>query len=402
MARTRSLGSVKPRKGGGWRARYYDSQGVQREGYAPTEAAARRIILERSGRPAPPATARVTFGVMAQEAVDTLPTSAPGRKGGVSDSTRYGYRAALRTYAERSRVWRMPAHKVTAEHLQALVDEVQGRGHSARTARTFGQVLRTVYRQGVKNGRVATSPMDQVDLPPIGHHAIRPMTAPETQALLGYLDEDEDRLAALYVFLTGTGVRINEALALRWADLDLDGARATANIHATLTRRPTVSGPAYQDHTKTPHGRRTLPILPNVREALVRHRREVWGPERIAAGAAWARGAEFADFVFTRPNGHPMWASSVNKHLERVLEDSGVGARRLARLEGLGVTDAEPLRLHDLRHGFATQALEAGVPMVEVSRWLGHSSERITSDVYYQWTAVAADRMVATMAAIGY
>jgi len=40
------------------------------------------------------------------------------------------------------------------------------------------------------------------------------------------------------------------------------------------------------------------------------------------------------------------------------------------------------IRLHDLRHGYATAALEAGTPMKAVSNRLGHASISITADIY--------------------
>ena len=404
MARNRSLGSVTryppPRED--WRVRWYDDTGHQRETSAPTEAQGRRIVLERMGKPAPSPTARMAWGEMAQEALDTLPSAVTGRKGGVTDSTRYGYRSILANHAASTEVWNMPAGKVTEVHLQAVVDRVMARGLTARTARTTGQVLRSIYTQAIRNKRVVTNPMDLVELPPLGRSTIQPLSLEETQDLLAHLEANQDRHLALYYLATGTGMRIGECLALRWADLTLEGPKPRVQVHATLVRGD------YQPHTKTPHGTRPIPLITNVREALLRHRREVWGPERMAAGADWARGAEFEDYVFTRvPRyaghaGRPGHASTYNRHLRAALAASGIEERRLARLVAAGVRAPERLRWHDLRHGFATHTLENGVPMVEVSRWLGHASERITSDIYYTWTEVAQDRMVSTLEAIGY
>ena len=397
MARNRSLGSIRPRPGGGFRVRYYDEAGRQREGYSPTEAGARRLIQERAGNHTPAATERVSWGVMATEALDTLP-SAPATRG-VTDYTRYNYRSIIHTHVEPTRVWRMPAHKVTAVELQAVIDQVTGRGLTPRTARTVGQVINTVYRQAIRNKRATANPMAEVDLPPVGRSVIQPLTVAESQALLAHLEEEEDRWLGLYYLATGTGMRIGECLALRWGDLALEGPRPTVNVHATLVR-----GSRYQAHTKTPHGRRTLPLSDKVRQALLRHRRDVWGPERMAAGLGWARGAEFGDYVFTRipryaaHDGRPAHSSTLNRHLRATLEASGIEAARLGRLD----PGADRLRWHDLRHGFATHALDAGVPMREVSRWLGHASEAITSDIYYAWTEAASDRMVTTLEAIGY
>jgi integrase len=46
------------------------------------------------------------------------------------------------------------------------------------------------------------------------------------------------------------------------------------------------------------------------------------------------------------------------------------------------VPAVEGVRLHDLRHTFATLQLSAGVHFMQVSKWLGHSTFTLTLDVY--------------------
>jgi len=85
--------------------------------------------------------------------------------------------------------------------------------------------------------------------------------------------------------------------------------------------------------------------------------------ERLAVGETWAN-AE--DWVFTDEVGRPLHPTKMSK----LFKDA-------AELAGL-----PKIRLHDLRHGYATAALEAGAPLKVVSERLGHKSVGITADIY--------------------
>jgi integrase len=100
---------------------------------------------------------------------------------------------------------------------------------------------------------------------------------------------------------------------------------------------------------------------------------------KASAGAAWID----TGLAFTHETGEP-W------HPDHVLDTF----RLLAELAGL-----PPIRLHDLRHGAATQALAAGVDMKTVSDLLGHSTITITADTY---TSVIDDLKRAAADAIAH
>jgi integrase len=85
--------------------------------------------------------------------------------------------------------------------------------------------------------------------------------------------------------------------------------------------------------------------------------------------------------VFTGDTGGPLHPSQVTKQFRDLI----------------GTADLPPIRLHDLRHGTATHALTAGVPIKIVSDLLGHSGYLITADTY---TSVADEAKRAAAHAI--
>jgi integrase len=122
-----------------------------------------------------------------------------------------------------------------------------------------------------------------------------------------------------------------------------------------------VNYQVHESEPKTRMGKRSLALDPATLAALQEHkgRQE---QERADVGPAWMD----SGLVFTRPDGSPIHPDLITDWF-----------RRLARAAGL-----PPIRLHDVRHSYATAALAAGVPAKVVSERLGHATIAITLDVY--------------------
>ncbi|WP_406172091.1 tyrosine recombinase XerC [Streptomyces sp. NBC_00996] len=167
-----------------------------------------------------------------------------------------------------------------------------------------------------------------------------------------------DRLYPLWVVIAFLGLRRGEACALSWAEVDLDAGV----IHITEE----IVTVAYEPHEDTPKSDNIRDIaLDEDTIALLRWwraRQEAEKNEWLETTGEWTDSGR----VFTLEDGteyHPQYFSD---RFERLYKK----------------TDLPPIRLHDLRHGSATLALRAGVAMVAVQRRLGHSSIRVTSDIY--------------------
>jgi integrase len=176
-----------------------------------------------------------------------------------------------------------------------------------------------------------------------------------------------ERIYPALVVLATTGMRRGEVLGLRWSDLDLDAGQLA--IVQTLTA---VNGEAVIGPTKTSRSRRTVYVDPQTVSVLREHRKRQ-REERLVAGPAWDT---TTDLVFRDQAGglaHPDWFS---REFRRVVAASG----------------STPIRLHDLRHTYATLALKAGVHPKVVSERLGHATVGITLDLYSHVTpAIARD-----------
>lgn len=206
------------------------------------------------------------------------------------------------------------------------------------------QALNTAVRDGV----ITSNPLAQINTPRVPKAEV-PATKPhEIDALLKACAGR--RIEPLVYFVAWTGCRIGEALALRWADVDLE-----ANA-ATLRR-------GSRDGNSTKTGKiRDVTLLPEVVDQLkavrARSRRE-----RLAAGAGWHQ----SNLVFTSATGRPLDYDNVSHELRRALKAAGLSTRR---------------PWHSLRHGFSHRLLAKGFSLPLLSAMLGHSSLAITVDTY--------------------
>jgi len=157
-----------------------------------------------------------------------------------------------------------------------------------------------------------------------------------------------------------SGIRTEEARALRWAHVDLGGdpaARPPVPPHVAVWRSVRTHG-----ETKTERSRRTLG-LPAAAVQALRTLRESQAGERLAAGDDW----QHTGLVFTTHNGAALDAGNVRKMFKRVCTEAGTGD---------GWTPRE------LRTSFVSLLSHRGVAIEEIARLAGHASTRTTEIVY--------------------
>jgi integrase len=191
----------------------------------------------------------------------------------------------------------------------------------------------------------------------------------------------DDRLYALWLLVTTTGMRRAELAGLRWGDIDFTRARLTPRLP-----RVAVNYQVHKSDTKTPSGRRSLALDPATLEALREHRR------RQAEERAVIELADTSDLVFTWPDGRPLHPDLITdwfqRHAKRVVWEQA----------GLTKVGLPAIRLRDVRHSYATAALAAGIPAKIVSERLGHANVQITLDTYSHVIPGLDEQAVATVA----
>ena len=282
----------------------------------------------------------------------------------IEGTVRAGTWRSYRTNVERHvipRIGQVALSKVGAAHLNALYAELLATGRhdgagglSPRTVRYTHTILHRAFRDAVRWGALSRNPADLADPPRNGRPPLNVWTAEQLRTFLA--SNERDRLYALWFTLSTTGLRRGEALALRWSDVDFDANRLS--IRRSLT---SAAGQLTFAEPKTAKSRRSIALDPSTIAVLRAHR-----IRQLQDRMAWASAYEDNDLVFAREDGSPLRPDTVSRRFIDLARRTGVAR----------------IRVHDLRHTYATIALVAGTHPKVVAERLGHSAIAVTLDTY--------------------
>ena len=165
------------------------------------------------------------------------------------------------------------------------------------------------------------------------------------------------------VMLGFYGLRRSEVVGLRWDSVDFE--QNTITIQYTVTQY-SLDGKRYiaeKPRTKNESSRRTLPMIPALREKLIAMQNE---REEYRKLCRKSYNNDYLDFVYVDEVG------------ERIRPDYITATfRNLLKKHNL-----RKVRYHDLRHSCASLLLANNISMKEIQDWLGHSTFKTTADIY--------------------
>jgi integrase len=245
--------------------------------------------------------------------------------------------------------------RIGAEDVARFNEELRDRGCSASTRAKHLRVLGACLQAAVFYRYADSNPVRE--LPP----AQRPRPERKEAAyfenhelprLFVHLREEPYRTLCLVALKTG--MRQGELFALRWGDVDLE--QAVVRVRSSFTGG-TLGTPRNRE-------RRDVDLISDVVEllALLRNGFDC-SNERL---------------VFPTGNGHGFVSATVvlRRHLYPAMVAAGIPR--------VGPT-LEKRTFHSFRHTFAKRALESGAQITWLSRHLGHSSLKVTTDIYGHW-----------------
>ena len=264
--------------------------------------------------------------------------------------------------------------KLTTLELQKLykkllskgrVDRIEAKGQpkglSPKTVLNIHQVISSAMDFARSQKLIAVNPADSCALPKLEHREMKTLPAEQLASFLR--EAKESGVFEMYYIELATGLRRGELLGLKWEDLDLE--QGTLRVQRQVSR---INGEVVEAPLKTKNSYRTISLGGDAVGILNEQRKKCGGSE----------------YVFPSPTGGPISPDSVIQMLHRVLKRAGL----------------PKVRFHDLRHTFATVALQNGVDIKTVSGMLGHYSAGFTLDTYAHVTTQAQREAAKTMGSV--
>lgn len=202
-----------------------------------------------------------------------------------------------------------------------------------------------------RRGLIPANPMTRLEAgerPAVGRRDQRILERAEIGALI---DATPPKFRVAVATAAFTGLRVSELLGLTWGDLDLDGGFVRV--------RKQLGRDGRRVEPKTAQAKRDVVLMPALGRLLREHK-------------LGSRHSLEHDLVFASERGTGLLDGNLRRRGFAV----GVEAA------GLNKPDAPRLRLHDLRHTFASLLISGGADVVTVSRQLGHASPNVTLGIY--------------------
>lgn len=283
-----------------------------------------------------------------------------GRKPSHLESVRYHLRAHIEpTLGE------LEAREIDERDVQRLVERMRHQRKAPKTIRNVIGTLHSVLGLAVERRLLPRNPCDMAKLPRVPRdEQIRFLTQPELERVLAApppptaarAERDWWPVVRVHVLTAAmTGMRLGELRALRWADLDMAAMKVRV-------RQSYVRG-----EYGSPKSRRAVRAVPLasrlVAELDEHHKRTVWNQDE--------------DLVLAHPHtGRPLDRVRLLEHFKAALQRA----------------DVRPVRIHDLRHTFATTVAASGqVSLRTLQEWMGHRDLK-TTQIYADYMPANARR----------
>ena len=259
------------------------------------------------------------------------------------------------------------------------------KGFQPNSMETIHTVLHPIFTSAVRDGLIRSNPATGAmkEIKNLKEWRDKPkrqsLTKAQQQAFMDYVANNKTykKWVNAFTVLFWTGMRVGEFAGLTWDDCDFK--KGVISVNHTLLYRPTKNGASefviHQPKTKS--GIRTIPMLEPVRNALLseKERQEENGTAGMVVDG-------FSNWSFTNRYGMVMRPSSINRAIDRIVEEYNKEETARAKQEDRDPELLPEFSAHTMRHTFCTRMCEVEPRVKIIQTIMGHSDISTTMDIY--------------------
>ena len=241
------------------------------------------------------------------------------------------------------------------EYLKQKVAQNSNKPLSTNTINKIMILLKKIFDVGLRKGYYATNPVKLLKKLPIDKTKMQFWTVEEFQQFLTLFEPEEYNIKLLFTVLFFTGLRLGEALALTWQDIDF----SSNTIH--ITKSIYVNkGISHISTTKTKAGTRRIIINKKLSQEL-----QHWQQQQKHLLEQFT--SDSLTLQVFQSNPLTITKNAIEKQYKKILERDDT---------------LKKIRIHDFRHSHASLLINQGEDYLVVKERLGHASIMTTIDTY--------------------
>lgn len=270
-------------------------------------------------------------------------------------STVVDYESILRNHVL-PRFGKYPVNEINRQMVKTFLMKKVNQGYSSSTVTHIKNAVSGVLNHAVDDEVITVNPSHSVGKifrKNSRRIKINPLNKDELAFLLATLKQGYPQLYPFFLTSARTGMRLGEVLALQWGDIDFDDRFITVQRGFS---RGKIETPKNDLNRKVDMSLQLAETLKDFKHVMKR--------ETLKKG--WKK---LPKWVFVNEEGNPYYEVYVRRLFYKVLEEAGL----------------RKIRIHDLRHTYASLRISKGDNIADVSNQLGHHSVKFTMDIYYHW-----------------
>ena len=284
--------------------------------------------------------------------------------------------------------------KIKYSDVKAYYNSLVKQGLSANTIGNVHTIIHPILTLAVRDGYIRSNPSDGVMAEVKKSHGFEKtqrhaLTVPQQERFIDFLNTSDmfGHWKNLITVFLGTGCRVSEIIGLRWDDVDLKNNIISINHNCVYQLHGEGRSEFHITTPKTSAGCREIPMLSEVKKALLDERRiQFMTGGQNKAVVLDEQGNEYKNFIFSNRFNSVFIPTTINRAIKRIVDACNEQEQEQAKKEHREAVIVPYFSVHQLRHTFCTRFCENETNVKVIQEIMGHKDIQTTMNIYAEAT----------------